>query len=368
MLRKLFRNLIFTLLLITVLLFLINNYIRFKNYNNTDEPEHANDNILRAKEIKKIKNIAVKPKNQAYKKYVIYECVDRRCGGWADRLKGILNAYAWSLITKREFLINITQPCNIYNLLDSNKIKWNQNLDDLIETGHLKKNYSKYILSKIDDSKYRSDLRFVDVINFEKDADIISIRTNLEWFGPLARNKYVHDRLIELGFVPNKFDMNLVFKSWFNKLFKLSKKLDLTYRKFLKNVKNNETNLICAQVRIGGKRPNVRYDKVFTKLENSKYYWDYINETFIQKLNKNDDNYKIFVTTDTESVEKESVKIFGKDKVVSIKGIFTHIDREYDNGDDCSRYEKIMLDFFILGECDMVSNVIFTYLFQSDIY
>jgi hypothetical protein len=273
--------------------------------------------------------------------------------------EGILNAYAWSLITKREFLINMTQPCHFPNLLQpaSEQIKWNRSIKELVHEGVLKPSHTRHTLDKIDDAKYRSDLRFIDVLNYEKETDIIAIRTNLEWFGPLARNKLVHERLIELGFVPSKFDMNLVFKSWFNKLFKLSNKLDKDFSEFVEPFSNRSSSplkLICAQVRIGGKRPNVRYDKVFTKMENTKYYWDYINETWIQGERLDPDGYRIFVTTDTEAVEKESVKVFGREQIIAIKGVFTHIDREYDKGLDCSRYHKIMLDFFVLGKCDMV--------------
>lgn len=45
-------------------------------------------------------------------KYVIYECTNENlCGGWGDRLKGIMSSYAWSLITNRKFLIKHTRPC-----------------------------------------------------------------------------------------------------------------------------------------------------------------------------------------------------------------------------------------------------------------
>ncbi len=45
-------------------------------------------------------------------RYIVYECIEGMglCGGWGDRLKGIYSAYAWSLLSKRKFYININKP------------------------------------------------------------------------------------------------------------------------------------------------------------------------------------------------------------------------------------------------------------------
>jgi hypothetical protein len=57
---------------------------------------------------KKNNNNENKIKNE---KYVVLECIEDKvwlCGGWADRLKGIMSAYAWSLISGRKLIIHIT--------------------------------------------------------------------------------------------------------------------------------------------------------------------------------------------------------------------------------------------------------------------
>ena len=55
-------------------------------------------------------------------KFILFECDGGLCGGWADRLEGIMSAYAWSLIARRQLLIRISQPCRIDALLEPNKV------------------------------------------------------------------------------------------------------------------------------------------------------------------------------------------------------------------------------------------------------
>lgn len=80
----------------------------------------------------------------------------------------------------------------------------------------------------------------------------------------------------------------------------------------------------------------------------SKFYWKYIKENFLNRIN----DFKLFITSDTKSVEVEAFEIFGKENVILIEGLSTHMDLEKNKGDDCSRYNKIILDFFMLGYCD----------------
>ena len=59
------------------------------------------------------------------------------------------------------------------------------------------------------------------------------------------------------------------------------------------------------------------------------------------------------MTADTESVEKEAIEFFGRDKVLTIDGVSAHVDRENGFKNNCTRFEKIVMDFYMLGYCDM---------------
>lgn len=64
--------------------------------------------------------------------FIMYRCDAQmdthNCGGHADRLKGIMSIYLWSLLTNRSLLIRITRPCNFVNLLEPNEVNWSRHM------------------------------------------------------------------------------------------------------------------------------------------------------------------------------------------------------------------------------------------------
>lgn len=64
--------------------------------------------------------------------FVMYRCDaladTHNCGGLADRLKGIMSIYLWSLLSNRSLLIRITRPCNFVNLLEPNLVPWSRQI------------------------------------------------------------------------------------------------------------------------------------------------------------------------------------------------------------------------------------------------
>ena len=112
-----------------------------------------------------------------------------------------------------------------------------------------------------------------------------------------------------------------------------------------------KTRLYCAQIRIGGTRPNVKYDEKFNDYGSQKIFWKFIRNEFINKKEEEDDDWRLFVTSDMESIELEAVKEFGAERVIRIDGVNSHVDKEEENR-DCKRIEKPILDFHFLQNCD----------------
>lgn len=158
----------------------------------------------------------------------------------------------------------------------------------------------------------------------------------------------------KLGFKHDKFHFSTAFNKWFNDIFTLYPLLQRKFNVYLKKLKpKTATKSICIQVRIGGARPNVGYDLNITPRIYTNYYWDFVKEKFIKQKLKGSKDYRIFVTADTESVEKEAIEVLGRDKVITIDGVSTHVDRENGFKNNCTRFEKIVMDFYMLGHCDM---------------
>jgi len=274
------------------------------------------------------------------KKYVILECIEDNgwlCGGWADRLKGIMSAYAWSLIADRQLIIHINKPCQLTYFYQPNQIDWNQDYEKLLALKNIKNKSTQFKLLQWGGIKYEmSDYKYsqFDPIN----SDFVFIRNNIDWLDPFSKNKNIHARLIQLGFNPNEFKMQFIFHDWFNKLFKLNSKLNSKYKYYLNLIKpNKKTKLICAQIRTE-----------FLKAGGASLFWKYIRTNFIPKLN--DYDYNVLLTTDSVQVELEGRKEFG-DKLFIINGTIVNIDHTRIRQSPYE-IEKTFLDFHMLQNCD----------------
>ena len=127
------------------------------------------------------------------KKYIFYECgKNYQCGGLADRFKGIVNAYAWSLLTNRTFVMSITRPCDFTNLIIPNEIDWDYNIDKLVRVKKLPENYSYHEFLRLHMKKGDHTEIDFDIRNYHKDSDLIKINSNVPWMDMFSKNKFVH--------------------------------------------------------------------------------------------------------------------------------------------------------------------------------
>ena len=81
-------------------------------------------------------------------------------------------------------------------------------------------------------------------------------------------------------------------------------------------------------------------------------WWQFIRENYISDLA--DKDWKLFVTADHKEVENEAIEEFGKDRVIRIPGLSTHVDVEH-NLNECSRVHKPILDFHFMQNCDKLA-------------
>lgn len=267
-------------------------------------------------------------------KYLIYECVNKHCSGWADRIKGILTSYALSLIMDRKFLIRMTKPCQLEDYLIPNELDWSpSNVPNL--------NKMKHHYLSIDWRGYINESSFskINFIEYYKQTDVIITQINMQLIKHLTINSKHHKRIKQLGYLVNEFNLEMLIYKWFNKLFKLNAQLEAEYESLIKKLKpTSESKLICAQIRI------------FNYKESSmvKLFWKFIKNNFIK--NNEENYYKIFVTSDKAYVIDESVKIFGAEHVFGLKNNSFHINYIQKS---CDYTMKLILDFKILGMCDM---------------
>ena len=269
----------------------------------------------------------------------------------ADRLKGIVIAYIWALLTNRHFSINIQHPCPLLKLVEPNEVLWNTSIKchDYANNSKSDNYFTTALVNKMDDFKYLEEFQSVDLTSYFSNVNLIVLKANLDYIQPLSKNSQLKQKLLSLGLVNEieEFKISSIFRIIYNKLFKLTPKLEKTFNSYKILAKpDKESKLFCAQIRIGV----VAGDRKFTERNNTKLFWNFIRHNII----KNEDNYKLFVTTDTESVAEEAITEFGEDNVLIIHGLYNHLDVGPTSKETCKTYHKTVLDMHAFQLCDKV--------------
>ena len=94
-------------------------------------------------------------------------------------------------------------------------------------------------------------------------------------------------------------------------------------------------------------------DKQFLFPNQTKIFWKQIRD----KLITNNDDYRLFITSDKSNVIDEASKEFSSEKVIGFKDRSFHISNKYMklpplNQNECKKVSELYLDFYVLGICD----------------
>jgi hypothetical protein len=269
-------------------------------------------------------------------KYVVYQCTHSIfCGGWADRLKGMIGAYVWSLLSNRTFLIDAHKGCPLTNIYDTNQIDWHENLDMIIAKTKTKE-LSSNKMYKIDDVTIWGVLREVDPANLQKDKDVIIIQSNIDWVRPLSENPNLTERIRNLGFEKDQFQSAYVFKKFYREMFKLTSNLQAKYSDYLKQI--GPSTLICLQLR-------THYNDWSMTDENMEYIFNFTKQVLVPMAGK---DYKILVTADDSNNQEKAINALRAHNAFKIDGSIFNIDIGSSN---CESYEKTYLDFHLFQNC-----------------
>lgn len=284
------------------------------------------------------------------KKYFVYTC-NQPCGGWGDRTRKIVGAYLLSLVLNRTFILNMTWPCPITNLLEPNFILWNRTIKNVSK----KTNLTVYNLTA-NDNGYGSVLSWenIDVIYFKvKDLAYYSL---LLWRDDFYRILY-----LQYGLHRSTLQIYAVFTLVYELLFKLKPHPQSHLSEIIE--KTHSKSLYCAHIRIG-KNPSNPNDAIFPKRER-------MNTTVVRFLkSRSKENDLIFISTDSQDVQSYAKTEFGS-RLLTVDGIIRHIDRS-GRKLACDGLEKTILDFYTISLCHtMVMSksafrlVYFSFLFFS---
>lgn len=277
-------------------------------------------------------------------KTMIYSC-QSFCGGWGDRLRGILSAYVLALVTDRHFMIDMNYPCQITKVIEPNFVNWTMIHSKQPNRTRLNINTMRsYQLT------YRGYItRLIHFENFTQiwsAYDDIYLSTNLDYMRLVFHNKHMSKKIQELfGRLPvSQLTIEKSFAFFFELLFKPSIAVEQRVNSILYSSIHRE--LICFHIRIG-KNPTNPFDAVFTSRVNMTRAMIDFTDRYLQTRNSS----LVFVTSDSGQAISQVLNHYSNSSM-TIVGPILHIDRfNRRSSAVCDGFVKVLADFYLLGEC-----------------
>lgn len=290
-------------------------------------------------------NITAFRTNYLSDKTMIYSC-ESFCGGWGDRLRGIMSVYILALLSNRHFMIDMNYPCDVLKVLQPNYVNWTYVRHDKT------KNRTRLTINTMrswQTSNVGAIANTIKAKNFVKiwsQYDDIYISTNSDYMTPAIRNIYMQNKTQHLlgRIAISQATMQTLFDLLFELLFKPSFIIHNRVDTIL--TKAHRRHLICLHIRVG-KNPTNPFDHAFTARANTtKAMIDFTDKYMLNRTSP-----IIFVTSDSGQAISEVLQHY-RDSSMTIVGPILHIDR-FDRRSTtlCEGFIKVIADFYLLGEC-----------------
>lgn len=284
-------------------------------------------------------------------KYLIYRCDTnsmRHCGGWADRIKGMMAAYIIANLTRRVFKSEIIIPnCDIQRFIQPNQVNWS-----------LPVSFHKIIKKSPDVTK----VNLIDNVHFWSHSHKINLqslwpvktkyvyyKSNLDYMTQFKNNSFYKEPLSWM----QGLNVGQINAAIYKRLFKISPEVEYKLNDFLSGNLMTHDKLVCAHIRTG-RGQTLPNDTVFRFNEkNIHLVWHFLKEL----IEKNQfQYYKVFVMSDAESIIANARKQSFGDKLLTVPGEVVHPERSLHVTDKvkCEATGKVILEQHILMHCDVL--------------
>lgn len=296
-----------------------------------------NDQAFSLKESKNLSGVyrifKTFPNYQNETKILAYRCLSK-CGGWADRLKGIMQVYMLSLLSRRRFAIVMTEPSDLQHFLKPSLLDWRLNESEIV-------NLSKGEL----DNKKLHDATAAQYEQQDYDPatlfnqDLVYVIANQDWTRSLRKLTVIQERFPAIYKYSASDLMRIIYHGLFTPMDKLQSIVD----SFFENSVNGK-KLACLHARMG-EEIYLRYnfDEIMTPLNFLKTHYS-------------SKNYKILVASDNLEVKNFSRSFFPNFVDTAFAGPIMHIDymKNVTDGDDVkkSAFMRSLVDHMVLSRCD----------------
>ncbi|XP_033754133.1 uncharacterized protein LOC117337322 [Pecten maximus] len=266
------------------------------------------------------------PENRPLSGYMVYDCSRKYnglCGGWSDRLSGILSTFGIAIISRRHFKIRHDKPCTFDNYLEPNKYDWKLNESIIPITAQF--------MYLIDNNSYNLRVSAVKTNHLENvfRDDVTLIRMNWD----MTQDFRMRSNITEDFPWISKLQYADIYFELYHYLFKPGKKV---LDKFADIQKRRKHELLaCSHSRAGdiGNAPRdfTKIWKFLSKLDNSKY--------------------DIYIASDQQYVRDAGIKYLQGYDVITLPGVLGNMDH---GSVGCDTFMTSMVDFYTLTTCDLL--------------
>ena len=291
--------------------------------------------------------------------YLIYHCTGG-CGGWADRLKGIVIGYLLAGLTGRRFGIRVKDtPCPLTHFLVPSQVKWEVGEEEAPTSGAT-------MVNKMDDPRFLQDLATEDLNQIFK-GRVVLFKANLDYFDKIKANPHYKEQLRWM----QNLTRDQIFARLFRELFTLSPHVQET----LKAVRpaSTSTRLVCAHLRFAD---NTELFRDSVKRHTTEHGETVIK--FLQTFDPSHASYnatrtsaamtppvtsadvRFFVTSDSQAFMDKAGKVF-RERFVATTGRVMHVDKlhvdklgEQQQQQACEAVSKVVVDQQLLSTCHVL--------------
>ncbi|KAL6063023.1 hypothetical protein QOT17_011819 [Balamuthia mandrillaris] len=279
-------------------------------------------------------------------KYAVYQCGSSLCGGYGDRVTGMISVFLYAILTDRAFMVDWAKPVDITEYFDS-PMDWRWSSSS---------SYSVKTMNQIDIRDLEAQRQYQHSALSEEKAQVVIFHTNIAWYQELLRSPKLAERLRNKLGVQDGWEASWNAEFWGCLLTHLLKPSPALQQEVDKVKKQMGTHFnIGIQVRTGG-----AWDRERLKGESLDSFWQCATHLADQLLSwhqthsssSEEINYKFYVTGDAESVITAAKAALGKDKVVALTGSITHTEKS----SPAAAREGMMrtlTDVWMLGETNL---------------
>jgi len=271
--------------------------------------------------------------------YLVYTC-DKKCGGLADRQKGMVGAYLLALLTDRKFVIDMTYPCEMEQFWIPNEYNWLE--------------CKEYALSvpdnEVEEFRWFGKIqrKFMNNMNpytvFQKKV----VKLEINWYV----YAYIQKTLLKKKNVPEL--QWLVGATGEEIMTKMLKYLFRTVDRSNEEIRNfyaqhvQHRQLVCGHIRYGMNHTDANFDRTRKGRANSSIILSYIKEHY-----SDTSKYTVYIAADLDVIRAQAAKELPN--YVNFNKTIVHVDKlglSHDEG--CEGFYFAVLEQDVLSMCDVL--------------